>query len=349
MPSGTLASSEAKSALTQWSQTLLVWAMQQWQQGNASLALETAQKIPFDPSLPQAGRDLIRLSQARQRTSNIQQQPLAMQLWNLLEAISAARQIPANSPFYQASQLQTWQAQLQDTLRLQFADMIARGNDSVSLKLAIAEAQNITPDRPGRLSAQSLIAHWNQKIKKLEDRPYLIRAEKMAKAGKVADLKRAIAQAQEIPDDRPLGPEAQAKMIQWKNQIEVIEDQPLLDQAKQLAKQAKYSEAIQAAGKILPNRALYEAAQTDINTWQAEIFSIQTAEDQPILNQANALAARGRLTLAIEMASQIGSGRALSGQAQYSIKVWSEERQNIWNAESDLPAISNEDDPLADP
>ncbi|HEY9641591.1 MAG TPA: hypothetical protein V6C57_13970 [Coleofasciculaceae cyanobacterium] len=334
VPSGTLAFPEAKAALTQWSQTLLDWALQQWQQGNADLALTTAEEIPFDPNFPQAGRDLIHLSQAQQRTRDLQQQPLAAQLWNLLEATSAAQQIPANSPFYQAAQSQNWQAQLQDMIQLQFADALSQWGDSSSLNLAIAQAQQISPDRPGRLTAQSLIAHWHQELQKLEDRPYLVWAEQMAKSGTIADLKRAIAQAQEIPSDRALWSDAQAKITEWGTQIEVIEDQPVLDQAKQLAKQNKYPEAIQMARKIQPDRALYEAAQTNIKTWQAEITKVQTAQDQPILNQANALADRGRLTMAIDLASQIAPGRALYDQAQYSIKVWMDERQSIWNAES---------------
>ena len=336
VPSGTLAFPEAKAALKEWSQALLSWAMQQWQQGNTDLALTTAQQIPFDPSLPTAGKDLIQLSHAQQRTDDIQQQGVAEQLWNLLEATSAVEKISADSPVYAMAQArsQTWKARLQDIIRLQFADVMARLGDRASLETAIAQARQITPDRPGRLSAQSLIARWTQELQKQEDRQYLIRAQEMAKPGTVESLKRAIAQAQEIPPHRALWQDAQAQMATWTDQVEVIEDQPIFDQAKHLGKQGKYPEAILAAGKIHADRALYESAQNAIGTWQAQIRKVQTAEDQPTLDQANALAARGRLTMAIEKASEIAPNRALSDQAQSSIRSWSIERAEVWSSQA---------------
>ncbi|MBI4779937.1 MAG: hypothetical protein HY785_01300 [Oscillatoriophycideae cyanobacterium NC_groundwater_1537_Pr4_S-0.65um_50_18] len=336
VPSGTLAFPEAKAALTDWSQALLDWAMQQWQQGNIDLALATAQKIPFDPSLPIAGKDLIQFSHAQQRTDNIQQQGLAEQLWNLLEATSAVGKISPDSPVYALAQgrSQIWQARLQDMIQLQYANVLANLGDSASLRTAIDQAKTVTPDRPGRLSAQSLIARWNQELQKLEDRQYLIWAQEMAKSETVAGLKRAIAQAQEIPQNRALWKEAQPQIAAWADRIEVIEDQPFFDQAKHLAQQGKYPEAIEAAGKIHTDRALYAAAQNAIGSWQAQIRKVQTAEDQPILDQANALAARGRLTLAIEAASAIAPNRALYDQAQFSIRSWAAERAEVWRAES---------------
>ncbi|HEY9626323.1 MAG TPA: hypothetical protein V6C84_03400 [Coleofasciculaceae cyanobacterium] len=336
VPSGTLAFPEAKAALTDWSQALLDWAMQQWQQDNIDLALATAQKIPFDPSLPIAGKDLIQFSHAQQRTDNIQQQGLAEQLWNLLEATSAVEKISPDSPVYALAQgrSQTWQARLQDITQLQYANVLANLGDSASLRTAIDQAKTVTPDRPGRLSAQSLIARWNQELQKLEDRQYLIWAQEMAKPETVEGLKRAIAQAQEIPQNRALWKEAQPQIAAWADQIEVIEDQPFLDQAKHLAKQGKYPEAIEAAEKIHADRALYAAAQNAIGSWQAQIRKVQTAEDQPILDQANALAARGRLTLAIEAASAIAPNHALYDQAQFSIRSWAAERAEVWRAES---------------
>ena len=336
VPSGTLAFPEAKTALKEWSQALLEWAMQQWQQGNVDLALNTAQRIPFDPHLPIAGKDLIQLSHAQQQTDNIQQQGLTEQLWNLLEATSAVGKISHDSPVYELAhgRSQAWQARLQDVIQLQYADVLARLRDRASLQTAIAQAQKIAPDRPGRLSAQSLIARWNQELQRVEDRQYLIRAKEMAKPGKVENLKQAIAQAEEIPPNRALWNDAQTQMAIWTKQIEIIEDQPILEQAKSLAKPGKYPEAIQVAEKIHGDRALYAVAQNAIGTWQAQIRKVQTAEDQPILDQANALAARGRLTMAIEMASQIAPNRALSDQAQSSIKIWTDERSAVWNSQA---------------
>lgn len=341
---GTAAAPEAKSALNQWSQTVLGWALQQWQQGDTEAAIATAQSVPFDPGLPPEGRDLIRLSQAQQLTAGLGAQPLTQQLWGLLEATAAIRQIAPNSPFYPPAQAQSqlWRNQLQDAMQLQVADVIARLGDYASLQTAIEQAQRITIDRPGRSAAQSLIARWNQDIERLQDQPYLTLAQAMAQSGTREDLQRAIAQAQEIPDSRALWSEAQAQMTQWGTKIEVIEDQPALDQARKLAKQNKLPEAIQAADKIRADRALYEEAQNSIQAWQAQIHKTQMAQDQPILEQANGLAARGRLTMAIDLAAQIAPDRILYGQAQASIKQWLEERNQIWAAESNNPVIEEE-------
>ncbi|MBD3881338.1 hypothetical protein IFO70_06185 [Phormidium tenue FACHB-886] len=331
---GTMASPEAEAARQQWSQTLLNWALQQWQQGNTDAALLAAQKIPFDPNLPPAGKDLIQFSQAQQQTSGLANLPIAQQLWNLLEATAAIQQINADSPFYAEAQArsQSWVAQLQDITALQFAEVLASLGDRTSLEAAIERASQLTPDRPGRLTAQSLIARWQEELAKLRDRPYLARAQAMAASNEKADLQQAIAQAQVIPTDQPLWQTAQTQILDWKKQIEVIEDQPLLDDAIALAKQNKLNDAIAAAGKIQPGRALHEQAQAQIQTWQGQIRNAQIAQDQPILTQANALAAKGHLTMAIDLAARIQPGRELYDQAQQSIKTWLEERDGSFES-----------------
>ena len=336
IPTGTMASPEAVAAQQQWSQALLTWALQQWQQGRTDDALIAAQAIPFDPSLPQAGKDLIQLSQAQQQMSNLTTLPIAEQLWHLLEATAAVQQIGTDSAFYADAQKrsQSWSDQLQDVTQLQFADLIAALGDRASLQAAIDRATQISRDRPGRLTAQSLIARWQQDLQKLSDRPYLTRAEAMATSGKQQDLQQAIAQAQVIPTSHPIWQETQAQIVKWQTQIEVLEDRPLLDSAIALAKQNKLAKAIQAAGKIRGDRALYDQAQAQIQVWQAQIRRTQIAQDQPILTQATALADKGHLTMAIDLADRIQPHRELYDQAQQSIKAWSEERDSSARLES---------------
>ena len=333
IPTGTMAFPEAAAAQQQWSQALLAWALQQWQQGQTDNALIAAQAIPFNPNLPPEGKDLIQLSQAQQQMSDLTTLPIAEQLWHLLEATAAVQQIGTNSAFYVEAQKrsQSWLDQLQDVTQLQFADLLANLGDRASLQAAIDRASQITPDRPGRLTAQSLIAHWQQDLQKLSDRPYLSRAQAMASAGDRQDLQQAIAQAQVIPTSHPIWQEAQAQILKWQTQIEVLEDRPVLDSAIALAKQNKLAEAIQAAGRIHRDRALSDQAQAQIQVWQAQIRRTQIAQDQPILTQATALADRGHLTMAIELADRIQPNRELYDQAQQSIRAWSEERTDAAN------------------
>ena len=51
-------------------------------------------------------------------------------------------------------------------------------------------------------------------------------------------------------------------------------------------------------------------------------IKIQRAQDQPILDQARALAAQGDLRSAINVANRIGEGRSLSGAAASNIADW---------------------------
>ena len=124
----------------------------------------------------------------------------------------------------------------------------------------------------------------------------------------------------------------------------MLEDRPLLDSAIALAKQNKLAEAIQAAGKIRGDRALYDQAQAQIQVWQAQIRRTQIAQDQPILTQATALADKGHLTMAIELADRIQPHRELYDQAQQSIKAWSEERDSSAQLESADGTGSDETD-----
>jgi len=195
-----------------------------------------------------------------------------------------------------------------------------------ALKLAIDQAKLVAPGRPQRLQAQTWVAHWQKEIQRVEDRPYLTQAQQIAKVGTVSSLRQAIAAASQIARGRALRIEAQTAIATWQRQIQVVEDQPTLDEARTFATQGNLNKAIEVAGKIRSGRALYEEAQGAISDWVAQI---QIAEDRPILNDAYALASQGNLSQAINVASQIGYGRALSGEAQGAIANWSAERDAI--------------------
>jgi hypothetical protein len=345
---GTYATAEAEAALQQWSQTLIAVGLEQWQQGDREGAFATAQAIPLNPDLPTEGRDLIQISQAIQlaETSLGRAEPVPSiaQVWQLMEAITATQNITPSSPFYQDAQtaMQTWQAHLQDLNQLFVANAIAGWGDRRALELAIAKADHVTDDRPRRSQAQTLIADWHLTMQGLEDQPFLARAEKWTRSGKIPDLQAAIAQLKVIPSDRPAWKKAQQLMAEWTAQIQTIEDQPFWDKAQKLAKQGKLPEAIDTAAKIQPNRALYEQAQSEIAAWKGEIRAAEIAEDQPILDRAYGLAAQQRLTMAIDAAAQIGPGRALYSEAQAAISAWSQERDFLWKVWADEPIPASE-------
>lgn len=343
---------EASQEINQWSQDLLLYGFRQWELGNLDGAIAAVQKVPADPTLAPEAQDLLQFSHAQRLAEDLPQgqTPSYGKLFQLLEAISAVQQIPPGSPFYDQAQAEliTWQAAVKDLVQLQFAQHLASLGSRPAYTLAIQQASLVHADRPRRVQAQSLIYEWQQAIQQLEDRPLIDRAMRLASANTIPQLNAAIAQAQQVEMGRALRIEAQTRIAAWRNQIQVIEDQPILDEANTLAADGKLREAIATVRQIEQDRALYDQAQTSARDWQSQI---ELAEDGPLWRQAQDLAARGSLTAAIDVASQIGAGRALYPQARSAIALWRAEREYIWSIREQEAALPNarDDEPALDP
>lgn len=320
---------KAQEDIDRWSQNLLLYSFQRWELGDVEGAIATVQKVPPDPNLAPEARDLIRFSHAKQLADkSTQHQPGYMQLFHLMEAIRAVENIDTDSTFYGAAQqsLKVWQAQLEDLRTLQFAHVIAGFRQPWAFEYASQLAWTVEPERPRRLQAQTLIAHWEDEIERLEDRPYLLEANALAEKGTLEALQAAIAEARNVALGRALRIEAQTKIAAWTNKIEVIQDQPVLNEANALATDGNFKDAIFVAQGIDSDRALYEEAQAMVQDWTR---TIQLREDNPILEEAKSLAYTGSLTRAIDLASQIGPGRVLYSEAQAAIALWRAERAYI--------------------
>jgi uncharacterized protein (UPF0548 family) len=314
---------DIQNSIERWSWLLAEKARTHLKQGDVEAAIAAIQWIPDHISLPNDLNQLLWFARARTLATNPPPKiPTQTDLWSVLTTLAAIRQLPANSPFH--AQIQSYlpqlEARLQDMTQLTLAEAVGNVQQLPTLMLATQMAQTITPDRPHRIYGQSLIAEWRQGIERAEDRPYLYVAQQLAASGKIPDLQAAIAQASQISLGRALRSDAQAAIFTWQQKIQTIEDRPVLEQAQSLAKQGKLPAAIASAQQIAVGRALYSEAQAAIQTWTA---TLQTAEDQPILKQANALADQGNLGAALDLASQIAPGRALYDQAQTAIGRWS--------------------------
>jgi hypothetical protein len=250
------------------------------------------------------------------------------QVFAFSEAIAAMSNIEPNSPLHKEVQGFQTKAneQIQDLWQLQLASFTASFNHPLALKLAIDQAQMVTAGRPRRIDGQTLVAQWTKQIQLFEDRVYVAQAQQIAAPGSIEAYQAAIALASQVAQGRPMRIQAQTLIAGWNKQIQRIEDQPILDQALALAKANKLSEAITIAKKIATDRALYKEAQVEIGKWQS---TLEIAQDQPILDQATALAAQGSLGLAIDTAYQISYGRALYPQAQQAIAQWSGQLEAI--------------------
>lgn len=313
---------QAQTDVKRWSGMLVEMAEKRLIAGDVRGAIAVAEWIPTGTALPAAVQDLRWVSQSPQLSSSqTATAPPHRSLWQLTTSLAALKQVQPQSLLYSQAQakIPALERQVQDLSHLSLADAVASVPQIPALQLAIQMAQSVTRDRPHRLDAQTLIADWRRDIQRIEDRPLLTQAQRLAKPGKVKALQAAIAQAQKIPLGRALRPEAQATIFAWKQRIQIIEDLPTLNQARQLAAQKQLAAAIQQADQILPDRALYPEAQTAIQRW---VRLLQVAEDQPTLNQARQLATQGSLGAAIDLAYQISPDRALYNEAQTAIATW---------------------------
>ena len=200
------------------------------------------------------------------------------------------------------------------------------------LEAGILGLEQIDASRPLHQTALAMKERWQLQV---QDLKILSEARDLAQAGTIEQYSAAIAKAGEVPRNNPLWSQAQQEIGSWNRQIQVIEDGPILERAREIAIPGdinSLSSAIIQARAIGKNRALYRDAQREIRDWQARI---ERMEDQPILDQAQALANLKDYSTAIETANQIPPGRALSSEASQNIRRWRRElraRQNLQQA-----------------
>jgi len=190
------------------------------------------------------------------------------------------------------------------------------------LEAGILGLEQIDASRPLHQTALAMRERWQLQV---QDVKILSEARDLAQAGTIEQYSAAIAKAGEVPRNNPLWSQAQQEIGSWNRQIQVIEDRPILERAQEIALPGdinSLSNAIIQARAIANNRALYRDAQREIGGWQARI---ERMEDQPILDQAQALANLKDYSTAIETANQIPPGRALSAEASQNIRRWRRE------------------------
>ncbi len=215
---------------------------------------------------------------------------------------------------------------------------IARAGKNVDLgtvsgvELAIAEAEQISSNSKVYVQARQLIKNWSSQK---EDIAYLAGAKNLAKAGGIANLNAAISKAQLVQQGNSIYTEAQQEIKSWRREIKIIEDTPILAQAREFARNNTiqgWQSAINQANQISSNRPLYSEARDSIRDWRNKI---QTTQDRPILQRAIALGNRGQYQEAINAANGIGRGRTFYREAQSNVRKWRAEsiaQQNLETA-----------------
>lgn len=235
---------------------------------------------------------------------------------NLVEAIKLAEKIGSKSYVYQEAR-----KAIQDY-----------GKKIMTLAQAALEAKDLN----GAIAIARRIPDSTGLKEEARDFMTLARAESQAWSLTVGSLENAIQAAQRIEPDSPLYSKAQKLIDRWQSGIEQV---AVLERARDFARTGSINDltsAISQAQTIPQSNPLWEDAQGEIQKWRAQI---ETEQDRPVLTQARDLASRGdvsSLQSAIAAAGRIGSGRALSGEAQDLIAQW----QGEISRQRDQPYLS---------
>lgn len=186
-------------------------------------------------------------------------------------AIVRLQSIGSDRPLYAKARSlrQQWQAELEGIAQLNWAQQVARAGTVESLRAAILEAEEVAPDNPLWDRTQDQIDEWRRDIALIEDQPYIDRAKLTAVAGDRSSLQAAIAEVEQVSSNSALYDEAQDLMGDWRWQIQRLDNQPILTQARQLADRGQVDQAISVASRIPPNQAVYDEAQEAIAGWRS--------------------------------------------------------------------------------
>jgi hypothetical protein len=243
-------------------------------------------------------------------------------------AIAQAKEIKPDSQAYNQAQqsIAVWQTEITAVNNLAEARQLAETGTVPQFQAAIAKANQIPASNPKYREAQEEIKGWRDRVETIEDRPLLDNARQLALDNNPQAWQSAIVQAKQISSNRALYKEAQKDINTWQGNIQRVEDRPLLDQALALANASNYTAAIEAAGRITKDRALYQEAQEQIRTWRGQLGA------RADLENANSLANKQTpqaLLQAIRIAKKIPSSSEVYGQGLDSINRWSSEILSI--------------------
>ena len=318
---------QAKDVIPELGRKMLELAQTKLDKKDADTAIEIAQQIPANTGLQSEIEDFISIAQA-------QRSAFTGTIPGLESAISQAQQIDSTRPSYEKAQqlIARWQLEIEDVAHLEKARSLSSGGSISDLTAAINEAQVIPPSNPRAQEARQEINHWVAQIQTIEDQPYLDRAEQIAVSEDITSLQAAITEASQIRQGRALYPEAQSKIANWIGKIQRIEDQPYLDQARQLAQSGDLPAAIATAQRITSGRSLFGEARTAIKDWESQIRAKEEwrrAKEVALAGTPSALAE------AIRLADRVPNSSLLRNDVNIALDQWSQQLLNIARSQSE--------------
>ncbi|MBE9034283.1 chromosome segregation ATPase [aff. Roholtiella sp. LEGE 12411] len=313
---------KAQESIPVFGRKMLELAQAKLDKQNADDALDIARQIPENTGLQAEIDDFIALGEA-QRSAWIGN------VSGLEAAIAQAQQIDPSRPVYNKAQelVARWQLEIEDVARLEKARILANQGTINDLTAAIAEVQLIPATNPRAPEARQEMGRWRAQVETIEDQPYLERAEQIAVFEDINSLQAAIAEVSQVRRGRALYPEARRKIRNWTAKIQQIQDQPYLDQARELAQSGNLPVAISTAQQIASSgRALSGEAQAAIDDWQGQISAKENwRKAQEVANAATPEA----LVEAIRLADRISNNSILRMDVNFAIDQWSQQLLEI--------------------
>lgn len=305
---------QAQKMISELGRKMLGLAQAALDQGDVAQAIEIANQIPPLTELEPKVQDFIVIAEAR-RNARIGT------VSGLEAAIETAQKIELDRPSYNQAQelIARWQLEIEDVKHLERARELALPGTVGDLVAAIAEASLVPETNPRIAEAREEIAGWRRQVETSEDQPYLSRAEELAASGDVSDLQAAINEASQITKGRALYRQARRRIRTWTRQVQTIQDQPYLDQARELASNDNLPAAIAAAQQIRSGRALYGEAQAAVNDWQSTIQARQNWQEAQQIAQEGTPDALSR---AIRLANRVPVTSPLRADANPAINEW---------------------------
>ena len=243
-------------------------------------------------------------------------------VFGIEDAVEEIQKIEKGSEYYRLSRKlkDRWELEIEDVGHLSKARDLARVGTIANLNQAIEEAELIAVGNPRYEDARREIDKWRGEVQTIQDRPVLNRARELSYGNNPSAWRRAIAEANLISRNSPLYGEAQGYVKSWTNNIQRVEDRPILDQAQAFASVNNYPAAIETASEIGSDRSLYSEAQSKIAAWQQEI------DGRRYFREATDLARQGTpesLSRAILTARQVPANSSVRSQAVQDISEWS--------------------------
>jgi hypothetical protein len=245
-----------------------------------SKAVAIAEKLNSDRPLYKQAQNLI--ARWQQEIADVKILDLASKLAapggvkDLSAAIGQLQTIPESNPRYAESRSQiarlSRQIQLlEDSPFLQKANELANTGDPNALESAVAEARRISQGRALYGEAQTKIQAWVDRRQRLQDQPFLDKAQQLAASGNLAE---AIEMARRIRPGRVLYEQARSSIRNWDVQSQSEQGLQSARQAAQAGTADALETAISLASQVPESSSLRWQATEAIDEWSQRILTI---------------------------------------------------------------------------